>query len=52
VVFPTYEEMMRWKEGDFSRANHFPAVSDLVELAKERAVEVSDNFNFKPLLAI
>ncbi|MFZ9244481.1 MAG: hypothetical protein ACO22S_05190, partial [Burkholderiaceae bacterium] len=52
ATFPTHDEMMRWKEGEFSRMNYFPAVWDLVELAKERAVEVSDNFNFKPLLAI
>lgn len=51
AVFPTHDEMKTWTEGEFSQRKHFPAVADLVELAKERAVDVSDTFNFKILLA-
>jgi hypothetical protein len=51
AVFPTHDEMKTWVEGEFSQRKHFPAVADLVELAKERAVDVSDTFNFKILLA-
>lgn len=51
AVFPTHDEMKTWTEGEFSQRKHFPAVADLIELAKERAVDVSDTFNFKILLA-
>jgi hypothetical protein len=52
VTLPTYEEMQRWKESELSRRLNFPAVFDLIELAKDNAVAVSDNFNFKQLLAV
>ena len=52
VVFPTYDEMQRWKESEFSRRQFFPAVTDLIELAKENAAKVADTFDFKQLLSV
>lgn len=52
LSLPTYEEMQLWNDGELSQRQHFPAVADLVELAKSKAVEVSDNFNFKILLNV
>lgn len=52
VVFPTYDEMQRWKESEFSRRQFFPAVTDLIELAKDNAAKVADTFDFKQLLSV
>lgn len=52
VTPPTYDEMQRWKEGEFSRRQFFPAVTDLIELAKDNAAVVADTFDFKQLLSV
>lgn len=52
VACPTFEDMQKWSEGEFSRQQHFPAITDLLQLTKDKAVTVADTFDFKPLLSV
>jgi hypothetical protein len=49
-VFPTHDEMKLWSDGEYSQRKHFPAVSDLVDIAKEHAVAISEKYDFRLLL--
>ena len=52
AVLPTYDEMQRWKGSEYSQRQFFPAITDLIELAKENALTIADTFNFKQLLLV
>ena len=52
ITFPSHEEMNRWSANEYSRMKYFPAIYDLVELAKVKAMEVSKHFNFTKLITL
>lgn len=52
TVLPTYDEMQRWKSNEFSQRQFFPAIMDLIELAKDKASIVASSFNFNELLSV
>jgi len=52
ITFRSHEEMQRWSANEYSRMQYFPAIYDLVELAKVKAMDVSKHFNFTKLITL